>query len=239
MSSGKIAKFVVAFNRPSAVALAEQLQIPYLIQPRNDSSEGRTFLENIERFRPQLLISMSYGLRIPEAVLEVSSLGGINFHGGLLPEWRGANILNWVLIEGALETGVTAHWLTPSIDEGPIISRVVVPISIVDTAPTLALKLQNVTFRLYRQLISAIEAGHSLPAEPQNEINARYFRRRCPADGEFTWSSTNYQIYNLIRALVHPWPGAFTKLPDGRKVTFSEFVPLRDIQNLRAKYSTA
>lgn len=90
-------------------------------------------------------------------ILDLPTVGAINIHGGLLPEWRGANILNWVLIEGAAETGVTAHWMTEGFDEGPIIVRRTLSIDFLDTAWTLSHKLRQLSSQLLSSLLTDIE----------------------------------------------------------------------------------
>lgn len=227
----------VAHNRPAAISLAQQNGVPHIVQPRVSSTQNPLFVQQVRDFRPDLVVSMSYGLKIPKSILCISRLGGINFHGGLLPEWRGANIVNWVLIEGATETGVTAHWLTPNFDEGPIISRIAVRISDTDTALTLSQKLGCTTKYMYRDVVSQLKRGLPLPSVLQDNSRSRYFRRRTPEDGEIDWSRSDMEIHNLIRALVHPWPGAFTKLRDGRQIVFPDYVPINEISALRELYS--
>ena len=153
-----------------------------------------------------------------------------------MPEWRGANTLNWVLIEGAEETGVTAHWLTPEFDRGPIVMRRSLRVSDQDTALSLSIKLGLVTRDLFLHVLSDIKSGKALPAIPQDEARARYFRRRLPEDGRIDWSKSDREIYNLIRALVNPWPGAFTEFTDGSRLYFAQPVALSEIPRLRDQY---
>jgi len=226
----------VAHNRHSAISLAEKEGLPYVVQPQAEAASGRSFIERIVEFQADIVISMSYGLRIPKLVLDASKLGGINFHGGLLPEWRGANIVNWVLIEGAQESGVTAHWMTPRFDDGPIVARVSIEVTETETAASLASKLFDLSCQIHRGIIADLRNGKALPAVPQKHTNSKYYKRRKPEDGRIDWARSDREIYNLIRALVYPWPGAFCIQPDGSKVIFNEFVPLSRISDLRRQF---
>lgn len=228
---------VVAHNRPMAQTLAIDLQIPCRTQGRPGSLEERAVFNDVVWFNPDVVISCSYGLRIPNLILNLPKCGAFNIHGGLLPEWRGANILNWVLIEGAHETGVTLHRMTENFDEGPIVIRHAIPISFTDTAPTLRDKLHHLSVQILSDLIIAIEQGVKLPSMPQENSKAKYYKRRSPEDGLIDWSKSNLEIYNLIRALVEPWPGAFTITSSGEKVVFKEFVPFEAMDKLREQFS--
>lgn len=227
----------VAFNRPKAQRMANELGVQWRIHGRKGSAEEAAILGDLTRFAPDLVFSWSYGLRIPKLILDLPVIGAINIHGGLLPEWRGANILNWVLVNGATETGVTAHWLTEGFDEGPIIARRAIAIDFLDTARTLGDKLRQLSGQLLSSILTDIETGIVLPSLPQDESKARYFKRRSPEDGRVDWEMSDLQIYNLIRALVSPWPGAFTTNESGEKVVFNELVPLEAIRSLRHKFS--
>lgn len=231
--------FILANNRTAALSLAHKLGINFSIQHSKNSPFDHEFNNKISDFRADWIFCSSYNRRIPESILKSTQFGAVNFHGGLLPEWRGANILNWVLIEGCKMTGVTAHWMTAEFDEGPIISKKFVSIAEDDTALTLAAKLQLVSRKMFSDILNDIISDVPLVSVPQNSFPARYFKRRSPEDGLIDWSKSDYDIYNLIRALVSPWPGAFTVTSNGSKIYFRDRVPLQDIAKLRAQYSLA
>ena len=231
-------RFIVASDRTAAISLAHRLGINFSIQYSKNSPFCHEFNEKISDFRADWIYCSSYGLRIPKLILDSARLGAINFHGGLLPEWRGANILNWVLIEGCSSTGVTAHWMTPEIDEGPIILKQTVEIDDIDTALTLANKLKTIKQQMFLRILQETKLEVPLAKIPQDVSKARYFKRRRPEDGLINWNKSDREIYNLIRALVHPWPGAFTTQPNGEKVFFKNLVPLLNIAELRERYNT-
>lgn len=228
--------FVVAHNRKRAIDLAESLNVSFLVQPANNDPKRDDLLRALQSFEPDLGICCSYGLKLDAALLRIPHFGCVNFHGGILPYWRGANILNWVLIQGARETGVTAHFMTEGIDEGPIIDVKTVKILHSDTALSLRKKLESIIFQLIRDVIADFANGRIPESKPQNESVASYYSRRTPADGKILWNKTDLEIYNLIRALVHPWPGAFIELPNDQTLIIDSYKSLEEVAELRALY---
>ena len=154
-----------------------------------------------------------------------------------LPSHRGANVLNWVLIEGATTTGVTAHYMTAGIDEGDIIYQSQHSILDEDTAATLKQRLDAQGFDMLLRIRAELNVGGTLPRIPQDQARARYFPRRKPEDGRIDWTAmSDRQVFNLIRALVNPWSGAFCEAPSGERVVFDRYCSLDEVAGLRAKY---
>ena len=228
--------FVFAYNRPEAVTLAQLLSVEYIIQGPVSSDGYDAFISRVIDFEATYLFCSSYGIRIPEVVINSASDGAINFHGGILPQWRGANILNWTLICGSDTTGVTAHWMTSEIDKGPIIEVTTIPVFFTDTALTLRMRLTDCFEKLFLNILESIKNGQSLNRIEQQEQFAKVYRRRSPQDGRIDWMKSDIEIYNLIRGLVSPWPGAYTILGDGKKIEFNDFVPLSEIAQLRSRF---
>ena len=225
--------FVVAHNRKRAINLAESFNVPFLVQPAKNDPKRDDFLRFLQSFEPDLGICCSYGLKLDAALIRIPHFGCVNFHGGILPYWRGANILNWVLIQGADETGVTAHFMTERIDEGPIIDVNTVEILHTDTALSLQQKLESITYPLVRRVVAVFESGRIPESKPQNASVATYYSRRTPDNGRIRWSMTDLEIHNLIRALVHPWPGAFLELPNNQTLIIDSYKSLEDVASLR------
>jgi methionyl-tRNA formyltransferase len=167
------------------------------------------FIEVIRRLCPGLIFSFYYRHLLAPALLAIPSLGAINLHGSLLPKYRGRAPLNWVLVRGETETGVTLHHMDARADHGDIIAQRIVPIAIEDTAFTLWQRLTAAARTLLAETYPLIVAGLA-PRIPQDHSAATRFGRRTPADGLIDWSRPAWQIYNLIRAVSHPFPGAFT-----------------------------
>jgi methionyl-tRNA formyltransferase len=182
---------------------------PLLAQPQR--TRLTPFLESLDRVKPDLLFVWSYPMLLPPELIARPRLGAINMHGGLLPEYRGAHVMNWVIANGASETGMTLHYIDDGIDTGPTIAERRFPIEWRDDAATVRDKLRVAGQSLLREWWPAIEAG-TAPRTPQDPARAGYYRPRSADDGRIDWSAPNEAIYNLVRALVAPWPGARTSI---------------------------
>jgi UDP-4-amino-4-deoxy-L-arabinose formyltransferase/UDP-glucuronic acid dehydrogenase (UDP-4-keto-hexauronic acid decarboxylating) len=176
--------------------------------------------EEIERgvaFAPEAIFSFYYRHLICQSILDLPPAGAFNLHGSLLPAYRGRAPINWVLVQGEEKTGVTLHYMVKKADAGPIVGQRPVPIDRQDTALTLYKKMCVAAGVLLDDLLPLIKAGRA-PCIPQDESRATVCRGRRPEDGRIDWQWTAERIYNLIRAVTDPYPGAFTLLPNGEKL---------------------
>lgn len=174
-----------------------------------DDPNVPAFVEELRCLRPDVIFSFYYRRLLCPAILALPALGAINLHGSLLPKYRGRAPLNWVLVNGETTTGVTLHYMDAKADHGDIIAQRPVPIAVEDTALTLSGKLTAAARALVAETYALIAVGRA-PRIPQDHAAATHFGRRTPADGRIDWSKSAWQIYNLIRAVTHPFPGAFT-----------------------------
>tara|TARA_B100001123_G_scaffold444736_1_gene594389 strand:+ start:281 stop:1087 length:807 start_codon:yes stop_codon:yes gene_type:complete len=238
-----ICAVVTAENRPGAhIWLARRMtgspaKMPHLVQPRFKSADYPQFVASLASLAPDLILVNSYSLILRSDVLDLPAQGAINIHGGILPAYRGANVLNWVIVNGERQTGVTAHFMDTGIDTGDIIDIRNVRISLTDTALTLRDKLGITTLRLLEDLWRKLKTGFPLTRRKQLEDEANYHPKRKPEEGQIDWEKNDLEIYNLIRALVKPWPGAYCFDEQGRKVIFDCLVGLNKIGELRTKYA--
>ncbi len=175
------------------------------------------WVERIAAMAPDSIFSFYYRNLLPEATLDIPKAGAYNLHGSLLPKYRGRVPINWVLVNGETETGVTLHHMVARADAGDIVGQRRVEITLEDTAHSLFKKLLIAAERLLHDVLPLIREGRA-PKIPQDLSQGSYFGRRRPEDGLIDWQASSMQIYNLIRAVTDPYPGAFTYLPDGRKV---------------------
>jgi methionyl-tRNA formyltransferase len=167
------------------------------------------FVELIRSLAPDIIFSFYYRRILSRALLEIPRLGAINLHGSLLPKYRGRSPVNWVLVNGERETGVTLHYMVEKADAGDIIAQRAVPIELEDTALTLFRKITTAAAGLLRETYPLIKSGTAARI-PQNPAEATKFGGRRPEDGKIAWEASALAIYNLIRAVTHPYPGAFT-----------------------------
>ena len=229
---------VVASNRPQAfktLANNKEVNKKLFVHPSRNSKEYLTFLAKLKASKPDYFFCFSYSMILHQKILDIPLFGAINFHGGLLPEFRRANIYNWVLIEDAKESGMTAHFMTPGIDDGDIIFQKKIPILENDTANTLKDKIDPIGFEMLREIKTYLDQGKGLPSTPQDESKSRYYKRRRPENGLIDWEKSDREIFNLVRALVSPWPGAFFYNKQGEKIILSRYHTIEEIQKLRVK----
>jgi len=191
----------------SVRALAERRGLPVYTDERVDSAE---WLARLRAWKPDFLFSFYYRRLLPQAVLDTARRGALNLHGSLLPRYRGRCPVNWVLIHGETETGVTLHYMVDKPDAGDIVAQRRVPIAADDTAHRLYGKLADAAAALMRETYPQLCDG-TAPRRPQDLSQGSYFGGRTPADGRIDWRQSARQIYNLVRAVAQPYPGATTR----------------------------
>ena len=174
--------------------------------------------EKIEEWSPDILFSFYYRNLIQRQILDIPKAGCLNLHGSLLPKYRGKAPINWVLVNGERETGVTLHYMTPHPDDGDIVAQERIAISDDDTAFTLHRKAAQTAEKLLDEILPGIKNG-AAPRIPQDHGRATYFGGRRPADGEIDWLKTAREVRNLVRAVTKPFPGAFNFIGE-RKCLF-------------------
>ncbi|HEX8961533.1 MAG TPA: formyltransferase [Rhodocyclaceae bacterium] len=206
----------------SVAQTAAQYGIP-AITPENANRPA--VLAQIEDCRPDFLFSFYYRSMLDAALLAAAPRGAYNMHGSLLPKYRGRVPVNWAVLHGERETGATLHRMVDKPDAGEIVAQQAVPILPDDTAfevfGKVTLAAEMALDRALPQLIAGT-APHVLP-----DLKAgSYFTGRKPEDGRIDWGKSAEAIHNLVRAVAPPYPGAFTDLPDGRR--------LRLLRTLRA-----
>jgi UDP-4-amino-4-deoxy-L-arabinose formyltransferase/UDP-glucuronic acid dehydrogenase (UDP-4-keto-hexauronic acid decarboxylating) len=167
------------------------------------------WVERIKEMKADLLLSCHYRNMVGAKVRELFPKGCINLHSAMLPKYRGRCPINWVLVNGETETGVTLHYMSDKADAGDIIGQRKVKIDIADTARTLTASMSQATSDLLDELLPLVKANKA-PRTPQEEKNASSFGRRTPEDGNIDWTKSAEEIRNLTRAVAFPWPGAFT-----------------------------
>jgi methionyl-tRNA formyltransferase len=187
----------------SCAELAARHDIPVHI---DESVE--TVAAKIGALKPSIIYSFSYRHLIPENVLALAPLGAFNLHPSLLPAYRGRAPVNWVLVNGERETGVTLHHMVARADAGDIVGQRAVSIDDSDNALTLYRKLVPLGVELIEDLHPKIAAG-TAPRRKMDISNGSYFGRRKPEDGRIDWRWPARRIFNLVRAVTHPYPGAF------------------------------
>jgi methionyl-tRNA formyltransferase len=193
--------------------LAFQHHLP-VYQPEDPTAPA--FVETMRRLNPDFIFSCYYRHMLKQPLLDLPKHGALNMHGSLLPRYRGRVPVNWVLVHGERETGMTLHYMEAKADRGDIVGQRRVAITTEDTAYTLFAKMTVAAEQLLRDTYPLLRAGKA-PRIPQDHAQASYFGGRGPDDGHILWTKPAREIYNLVRAVTHPYPGAFTSL-NGRRL---------------------
>lgn len=192
--------------------LAEGHGIPVRMEPR--FNEDSVF-EAIRRLEPDFLFSFYFREMIQARFLEIPRLGAYNLHGSLLPKYRGRAPINWVLVKGETETGITLHAMTPKPDDGDIIRQMRLPIDWDDTALSLTLKSAEAGRMLVREAVPNLLDGTAVRIGQRSLAPSTYFGGRKPEDGQLDFSMSAAEAFNLIRAVADPWPNALLRTPSG------------------------
>lgn len=182
-----------------------------------DLSDKDTF-RAIKALKPKVIFSFYYRDIIPDKVLKLAKLGAFNMHGSLLPRYRGRACVNWAVLNGETETGATLHRMTERADRGNIVDQEVVPIGQNDKSKDVFLKVVDAAAEILGRSLESIESGEA-KGVPQDDSLATMFGGRRPEDGLIRWDHSSKRIYDLIRAVTHPYPGAFSFFED-KKVLF-------------------
>lgn len=188
----------------------------HILQP--EKLRNPQFLEELAALKADLQIVVAFRM-LPEVVWNMPPMGTINVHGSLLPQYRGAAPINWAIINGEKETGVTTFKLQHEIDTGNILLQERIPILEDETAGTLHDKMKGVGAELLIKTVKALAQG-ALKEQPQSEVvdektirhAPKIFTETCRID----WAKPVREVYNLIRGLA-PYPAAFTEL-EGKKL---------------------
>ncbi|MDI9222804.1 bifunctional UDP-4-amino-4-deoxy-L-arabinose formyltransferase/UDP-glucuronic acid oxidase ArnA [Pantoea sp. EA-12] len=166
------------------------------------------WVDRIKTMTPDYIFSFYYRNLLNDNILSSARLGAFNLHGSLLPKYRGRAPLNWALVNGEKETGVTLHRMVKRADAGDIVAQQRVAIEEIDNALTLHRKLVNCAAQVLEQALPAMKRGE-IVATPQDHSQATVVGRRTPEDGRIKWEQPAQSINNLVRAVTDPWPGAF------------------------------
>jgi methionyl-tRNA formyltransferase len=196
----------------SCAELARTQRIPVFTPEKLDSE----WIGRIAAMRPAIIYSFYYRNLIADEVLRLAPRGAYNLHGSMLPKYRGRAPVNWMLVNGETEAGATLHHMVARADAGDIVAQRAVPITDDDTALTLYRKMVPAAATIVRECHPPIVGG-TAPRRPQVLAEGSYYGRRRPDDGRIDWNWQARRIFNLVRAVTHPYPGAFCEV-GGRRL---------------------
>jgi methionyl-tRNA formyltransferase len=208
---------------PPAKVLAEAADIPVL-QPTKIKTEE--FRNGLLTYRPDLIIVAAYGRILPKALLELAPMGCINVHGSLLPQYRGAAPIQWSVLNGDEETGVTIIQMNEGMDTGDILLKAAIKTAPDETAGSLFDKLAVLGSKTLLKAIKGLQDGTLIPVA-QNHVLATVAPMLKKDDGLIDWHKDAKNIECLIRGL-DPWPTAYCFLNSKRLRLFGPEVLHKD-----------
>ena len=194
----------------SVAEIAQQVGIP-IITPDNPNQAA--VIQKLQLLNPQWLFSFYYRHMLSKEILAIAEQGAFNLHGSLLPKYRGRAPVNWAVLQGESETGVSLHQMVEKPDAGALVDQFSIPIDSNDTAHDVFLKLCPAAELLLARCLPKLLNGQA-KLTPLDLTGGSYFSGRKPADGLIDWKQSAWKIHNLIRAVAPPYPGAFFTYQD-------------------------
>ncbi|GAA0707914.1 methionyl-tRNA formyltransferase [Paraclostridium ghonii] len=190
---------------PPVKELALKYDIP-VYQPLKAREES--FVETLKEINPELIVVVAFGQILPKSILDIPKYGCVNVHASLLPRYRGAAPLNWVIINGEEKTGVTTMYMDEGLDTGDMILKSEIPLDDEITAGELHDKMMIDGAQVLKETIDLISKGQA-SREKQNNEDTCYSPIMNKSLGNIDWNKSAKDIHNLIRG-INPWPSAYT-----------------------------
>lgn len=202
-----------------SLATEHNLQI---IQP--EKIRVKESVDELLKLQPDVIVVAAFGQLLPQTILDIPPCGVINIHPSILPKYRGAAPIQWAVINGEKETGVSLMLLDQGEDTGDVISIDKIRISDEDTALTVHDKLANLGAKRLAALLSNLHKEKPPSAMPQNHKNATHAPRLTKEIGHINWNHNASDIHNLIRGTIG-WPGASTIYGEGLQIKIIKTIP--------------
>lgn len=193
----------VWFDSVAEVASCHGIKV---IKP--DDPNQTDVVQSLESVNPDWIFSFYYRHMLSQEILTIPVCGAYNLHGSLLPSYRGRAPVNWAVLHGEAETGVSLHQMVEKPDAGALVDQEAIDILPNDTAHDVFLKLTPAAEMLLERCLPQLLSGEILP-RPLDLDQGSYFSGRKPDDGRIDWNRSAWEIHNLIRAVAPPYPGAF------------------------------
>ncbi len=201
---------------PPVKKTALEMKLP-LFQPRRVREPE--FISVLKSLNAEAIIVAAYGQILPKEILTMTTLGCINIHASLLPLYRGAAPINWAIMNGDSETGITVMQMDEGMDTGPMLLQESIPIGPRDTTGSMLEKLSSLGARLITEILPLIAEGSIVP-HAQDDSKATFAPLLKKEDGFIDWKLPATEIHNRVRGMT-PWPGAYTYL-DGKMIKILE-----------------
>jgi methionyl-tRNA formyltransferase len=191
-----------------------------VLQPERVSEPD--FISDVQSFQPSVIVVAAYGQILPSEIINLPEYGCVNIHASLLPMFRGAAPVNWAIIRGEKETGVTTMLMDEGMDTGPVLLKRETGILAEDTAGSLSQRLSGIGAEVLLETLKGLELGNLVPAPQTGEVSYAPLLKKT--DGLISWSGTARELSDFIRGM-NPWPGAYSFLK-GERIKILRAIPL-------------
>ena len=195
----------MTFSPVKEYALSQNLQVYQPLKMRDGEA-----MAIVEQLQPELIVVAAYGRILPEEILNAPKYGSINVHSSLLPKYRGAAPINWAILDGLEETGVTIMYMAKELDAGDIIHTVTTPIDPQETALELTMRLAQLGAQALAEAVDMLRDGTAVRI-PQDHSAHTYAPMLSKALSPIDWNRSAKEIHNQVRGLI-PWPCAVTQV---------------------------
>jgi methionyl-tRNA formyltransferase len=204
------------YNYSDIETIATRHGIPcYQIDSSLSGKKTNEYLDIINDIKPDVILIMGWYFMVPKKIRDLAKYGAWGIHASLLPNYAGGAPLVWAILNGEKETGVTLFKLDDGVDDGDIIDQKKISIEETDSIKEV---YEKVTLSSKYILLNALVNIDTIVLKPQNKNEIKVFPQRTPADGEIDLTKPAKDLYNFIRAQSSPYPGAFIKTSDGKKL---------------------
>ena len=203
------------YNFADLVSLAEKNHIPSYQVTSEKGKKLSDFYSAIEKIKPDVILVIGWYFMVPKKIRILAKHGAWGIHASLLPSYAGGAPLVWAIINGEKETGTTLFRLDEGVDSGDIIAQEKIVIGDLDTIKEIYDKVTEASKRI---LLESLLAADSIQYMPQPKSDIKIYPQRKPSDGEIDLTLPGWEMYNFIRAQVPPYPGAFIRTIDGKKI---------------------
>lgn len=185
------------------------------------------FVKKIKELEPDILVTVNFEQILKKDIISIPSLGCINTHASLLPKYRGRAPLNWAIINGEKQTGVTVHYIALGIDTGDIVAQKVIDIAENEYIEDILEKVKSIYPIIVKEAIDKVESNNVEPII-QDLSKGFYCGKRTAEDGQIDWMKPVNEIYNLVRAVSKPYPGAYTYY-NNKKIIIWRIIPIKQL----------
>lgn len=204
------------YNYSDIEFLCKEKNIPcYYIDSAETGKKTTDYFDLISDIKPDIILVMGWYYMVPKKIRDIAKYGAWGIHASMLPDYAGGAPLVWAIINGETETGVTLFKLEDGVDDGDIIVQQKISIEENDTIKEVYEKVTIVSKKI---LVDAIKNINSIKFLPQDKSRIKIYPQRKPDDGELDLTKPAKQLYDFVRAQSSPYPGAFIRTVDGKKL---------------------